>query len=201
MDVRSLLRDRRAQLAAGGAALVGLVVLVRRRSSSAGASSAVGTAGGSGVSYGATVPGGASGVGSFSDGGAGFSADLGNFQTSLQGQLTEFTSQLNSTLGSLQSVPTSSGGNAGVPKNVIAPPASPAASAPAPANTAKNYGWFTSQSANNTVANVAKTYGITPEALVKLNPGLTVNSKIGVGSVVQVRNNAAAKPAATPAKK
>jgi hypothetical protein len=92
LNLAALAHDRRAQLAAGGAAAVGAVVLLRRRGGGSGggsASSGVGPTGGQ--SFG-------QGTGSFSDGGAGLSADLGNFQTGLQGILNDFHSTLTSDL-------------------------------------------------------------------------------------------------------
>lgn len=72
----------------------------------------------------------------------------------------------------------------------------PVAAKPAVAaakNTAKNYGWFLSKSANNTQNMIAKLYGISSATLRKLNPALKADNKIPVGMAVKVRSTATAK--------
>ena len=84
----------------GAGGVVDAVVFLRHRAG--GGSSSTSSAP---MSYpGSTFP--AGGGGSFSDGGAGISADLGNFQVGLQGVLDNYSRQMRDTVDSLKQVPT-----------------------------------------------------------------------------------------------
>jgi len=70
-------------------------------------------------------------------------------------------------------------------------PSAPSNKPATPVNTAPNYGWFDSQSKNNTTANIAAKYGISEKALLDLNPGLKAGA-VPLGLDVKIRTNAVA---------
>jgi hypothetical protein len=114
---QELIRNRWVWVAAGGGALVGLVVLIRRRGQSGGASSPAPE----------EAPGyGPSGLGYFDSSATDFAEILGQYQAGFQRMFDEFTQEVNRRLADIPAAPEtpqqppSSGKK---PSRVITPPA------------------------------------------------------------------------------
>lgn len=189
MDWRTLIRDRRFQLAAGAVGALGLFVWWRKR----GSSSSTSTTAGSG-----TTPAGTTSAAGFDSTATDLSATLGNFEQAQQGELNDFVSQLTTALQGLQTVPTQT-----TPSPVFTAPAPAAAtgaplqslptvSNPAPAPTPAQYVTvtkFTSSNPpwNSTLSGIAGHYGTTVANLLKLNPSITNANLIYPNQQVRVK--------------
>lgn len=172
LNLGALAHERKAQLAVGGAAAVGGFVWLRHRSAGGGGGSSSGAGVGptGGQSFG-------QGTGSFSDGGAGLSADLGNFQTGLQGILNDFHGQLTDDLAA---IPTNGGGTKPTPKPAPKPtpkpvpkpkPGAPKATPPKKVTPPKTI----TIHKGDTLTKIAKQQHTTVGALAKLNGIKNVN--------------------------
>jgi hypothetical protein len=96
-DVQALLKDKRLWIGAGVVGIVGVFALLRKKPSTSAGGATTGTASG---------PSGTYTQGAADTTGTDIASYLGNYQQSLQGQLTQYQQQLTDTLATLPKVGT-----------------------------------------------------------------------------------------------
>jgi LysM repeat protein len=179
LDVKALAKDKRLQLAAGGGAVLGLVALIRKRSSG----DTTGTD--SGQTAGAKTY---TGSGSVAGGYDSTATDVyNNLQTSLDNQLGEFRGQLTSIQSQLdKATPTPKVGQTPIPKPpakrklkivhktpIPKPPTKPRTTIKIPHGS--------------TLSGLASKYGTSVPRLMQLNPSIKNANRISAGASLRVR--------------
>jgi hypothetical protein len=160
-DFQALLKDRRFQIAAGGGAVIGAVVLLRKGKGGE-TSSTTGTAGS---------------LGTFSDSGMGA---YNNLNDELNAGIAAYADELTTIEDQLKKLQTT---KPGTPAPAPKPKPKPVAK-PGP------WGWFISRNNKNTPKAIASKYGISESELFKLNPGLKGKKTVKIGTRVKVRSGA-----------
>jgi hypothetical protein len=161
-DLQALLKDRRFQIAAGGGAVIGAVVLLRKGKGGGETSSTTGTAGS---------------LGTFSDSGMGA---YNNLNDELNAGIAAYADELTTIEDQLKKLQTT---KPGTPAPAPKPKPKPVAK-PGP------WGWFISRNNKNTPKAIASKYGISESELFKLNPGLKGKKTVKIGTRVKVRSGA-----------
>lgn len=166
LDIKRLLRNKKAVAGLAAAGALGLVVALRGKSSGGGSDLPATSAGtGSG------------GIGTYDSTGMDVANQLGQFGNSINNSLSDFQSSLTDTLTALQNVPTATGGTGSpkpgptaTPKPVKKPPAS-GGKTPTPRPTPSKPKPYTIRR-GDTLSAIAKRNKTTLANLRKLNPGL-----------------------------
>lgn len=210
LNLGQMLRDRRFQLAAGAAGVVGAAVFVMRKKSGASGSSGgddaatvSAGAGTSGTSY--------SGTGVFDSTGNDIASWLGDYSGSLQNQLNDYAAQLKTSTDELDTKLNAKTGDLGTqlaklqttvdaiakaqkpaPKPPIKPapkPKPPSKPAPKPAAQYVTATAFTTHNPawNSTLSGIAAHQHTTVGNLLKLNPSIKNPSVIRKGQKIRVR--------------
>lgn len=175
MDWHQLLRNKWMWAGAAGAAGLGLVALLRRKSTT-------------GSTLASDTPANAGGVGSVASAypntsGTDIASWLGSQEGTLAAQNAEFLRQLKSTLDQLGKVPTS-----GAPGSPAAPVNPSTPRLPTPSGNVVTVARYTTKNPpwNSTLSGIASHYNTTVSALMKLNPTITNPNVIRTGQQIRV---------------